>query len=193
MTTSYKEQESARRVEQLRQQHRDWETRERREAARRAAEDRERTERAQALQQRQQEAEQARQRVWGERLKEYERQLAALTIGISTASSQALNALTSGDLEAAGDAEGRRLGLRIPARARRVRPSHPSALRLMAALAEHVASSGREPPDGDRLLDVVDIAVDKAALNENAGRVEQPVVPPTEPPLKMGQDLTEAE
>jgi len=64
---------------------------------------------------------------------------------------------------------------------------------MRSAVAEQVDPGGREPPDGDRLLVVVHVAVDKAALNQSADCVEQPVVAPSEPSSKVGQDFPDAE
>lgn len=111
MDTTFREREHAARLEGIREGHREWERRERRSAERRAAEDLERTQQQHAEQQRHQEQQQAQQRVWGERLHALQYQRAALDSGISTANANAINAVASGDIEAAGDAQARALGL----------------------------------------------------------------------------------
>ena len=111
MEQSFRDAEHAATLQRLREAHTAWDENERRAAEKRAAEDAARTEQARAEQQRRQEQLTAQQKVWGDRLHVLEAQLAALTSGISTANANAINALASGDIDGAGDAQARVQGL----------------------------------------------------------------------------------
>jgi hypothetical protein len=111
MEQSVRDAEHAALLQRYRDAHSAWDENERRAAEKRAAEDAERTARHIAEQQRRQEQLTAQQRVWGDRLHVLQGQLAALNSGISTASAHVLNALADGDIDAAGDAQARALGL----------------------------------------------------------------------------------